>query len=361
MEEFPFVSVVIPTLNEDRNIAVTLQRLVDTGYPHSRIEFLVVDGGSTDNTRSIAETIAAVMKERGTVIRVLHNPRRLQSAAMNLAAEEADVHSEWLIRCDCHAEYPSDFVMAVMRTIGSRPVGEYAGIVYAVRCRTDTAHCFRNASGFAFGSKLGGGNSAYRTGTPIGPVDHGWHGAFDRRILRAIGGYDTEMLANEDVDLSWRLRDSGYKLWIAGDIEVGYITRDTPWALWKQFNRYGRGRALLMERHSGAFKMRHLPMVAIVAWTALVVLMTSVLPTLWWTMVPYVVVLAAATFHAVALTRNPCLLLLPVALAIMHLSWGCGFIAQSVRTAGKRFIRYWSAVLNARAGRGQIGRSATRR
>lgn len=337
MEEFPFVSVVIPALNEETHIAVTLERLSDTLYPLDRVEFLVFDGGSTDRTRAVAEaTATSLLKSKGAIVRLLDNPRRLQSAAVNLAVDIGDRRSEWLIRCDCHAEYPDDFVSAVMRAILALPGDEYAGVVYAVRCRTDSPNCFRNASGWAFCSKLGGGNSAYRTGTPTGPIDHGWHGAFNRRILRQVGGYDTGMVANEDVELSWRLRDRGYKLWIAGDIQVGYITRDTPRALWKQFSRYGRGRVLLMKRHRGAFKARHLPMVAIVPGILLLVAMTPVLPVLWLTMLPYLALLALATFQAVRSTRNPCLLWLPVALAVMHFSWGCGFIAQAVTNGRKR-------------------------
>lgn len=337
MDGLPFVSVVIPTLNEAANIAATLRQLADTRYPRDLVEFLVVDGGSRDATRAIAEDMAErLMEESGSVIRVLDNPRRLQSAAMNLALDAADPRSEWLIRCDCHAEYPADFVSAVARAIAARREEGYAGVVYAVRCRTDGPNGFRNASGWAFCSRLGGGNSAYRTGTPCGPIDHGWHGAFDRRVLRAVGGYDTHMAANEDVDLSWRLRDAGYKLWIAGDIPVGYIARDTPGALWRQFRRYGHGRVLLMERHRGAFKARHLPMVAIVPWTVLLIVMTPVLPALWLSMAPYAAVLIAATFYARKQARSPGLLWLPVALAVMHFSWGCGFIAQSIRTARRR-------------------------
>jgi succinoglycan biosynthesis protein ExoA len=337
MEGSPFVSVVIPTLNEAATIAATLRQLAGTRYPRDLVEFLVLDGGSTDATRAIAEEMAGrLVEERGSVIRVLDNPRRLQSAAMNLALDAADPRSEWLIRCDCHAEYPSDFVSAVARAIAARPGMDYAGVVYAVRCRTDGPNGFRNASGWAFCSRLGGGNSAYRTGTPCGPIDHGWHGAFDRRVLRALGGYDTQMIANEDVDLSWRLRDAGYKLWIAGDIPVGYIARDTPRALWRQFRRYGEGRVLLMERHRGAFKARHLPLVAIVPWTALVIAMTPVHPLLWLSMLPYAAVLTAATLYALRQTRNPGLLWLPLALAVMHFSWGWGFIARFAGTARQR-------------------------
>jgi succinoglycan biosynthesis protein ExoA len=147
------------------------------------------------------------------------------------------------------------------------------------------------------------------------------------------------MVANEDVDLSWRFRDSGYRLWIAGDIEVRYLTRETPSALWKQFKRYGQGRVFLMERHCGAFKARHLPMIGIVLWTALVITATPILPVLWITLVPYITILGIATAHAVRFTRNPCLFWLPVALAVMHYSWGYGFLAQWIRSVGKRLLR----------------------
>src|SRR5689334_11551429 len=122
MDGVPFVSVVVPTLNENGTIAATLERLTDTSYPRDRFEVLVLDGGSSDGTQATAERIAARLRQdKGIVLRVLDNPRRLQSAAVNLAVEEADARSDWLIRCDCHAEYPGDFVSAVMRTIAALP------------------------------------------------------------------------------------------------------------------------------------------------------------------------------------------------------------------------------------------------
>lgn len=327
----PFVSVVIPTYNEETTIAATLGRLMETAYPRERVEFLVVDGRSTDRTRTIAGEIAASLPN----LRIVDNPERLQGAAMNLAIQEADPRSEWLIRCDSHAEYPQDFVSMVMSRVASLPK-DYAGIVYAVRCATDTSDCFRNATGWAFGSLLGGGNSAYRTRTPVGPIDHGWHGSFNREILRRAGGYSEGMVANEDVDLSLRLGLLGQRLWIAGDIPVGYVSRSTVRSLWRQFCRYGRGRVLLMERHRGVFKLRHAPMVAILPWTVLVAATTMIAPWLWLTMIPYGLVLAAAGVQAARSARNPCLLLVPVALAVMHFSWSYGFISEMSRRATKK-------------------------
>jgi succinoglycan biosynthesis protein ExoA len=327
----PFITVVIPTYNEEATVVSTLQRLMKTSYPRDRIEFLVVDGGSADRTVTLAREMAASLPH----LRVVHNPKRLQGAAMNLAVAEADPLSEWLIRCDCHAEYPEDFIATVMSRVASLSE-DYAGVVYAVRCATDGPDCFRNATGWSFGSLLGGGNSAYRTGTPVGPIDHGWHGTFNREILRRVGGYDEDMIANEDVDLSLKFGLLGYRLWIAGDIPVGYISRSTVGTLWRQFCRYGRGRVLLMERHRRVFKLRHAPMVAILPWTVLVIMTTPIAPWLWLTMFFYGLVLAAAGLQAASSTRNPCLLLLPVALAVMHFSWSYGFITEMSRRVAKK-------------------------
>lgn len=49
----PFVSVIVPTYNEEQNISTCLNFLKIQTYPHEKIEIIVVDNGSTDNTGKI--------------------------------------------------------------------------------------------------------------------------------------------------------------------------------------------------------------------------------------------------------------------------------------------------------------------
>ncbi|GCF14477.1 hypothetical protein Harman_24120 [Haloarcula mannanilytica] len=52
-ETLPFVSVIVPVYNDPDGIRKCLTALTDQTYPESRFEVLVVDNGSTDDTRSV--------------------------------------------------------------------------------------------------------------------------------------------------------------------------------------------------------------------------------------------------------------------------------------------------------------------
>ena len=71
---FPRVSVVIPVLNEGRNICSVLE-----GIPSDIFEVIVVDGQSTDDTVAIARACAA---EYGLPLRVVQQPRRGKGDAL---------------------------------------------------------------------------------------------------------------------------------------------------------------------------------------------------------------------------------------------------------------------------------------
>ena len=52
----PFVSVIIPALNEEKTIRECLISLLKMDYPVDRREILVVDNGSTDRTAEIIKS-----------------------------------------------------------------------------------------------------------------------------------------------------------------------------------------------------------------------------------------------------------------------------------------------------------------
>ena len=60
----PFCSIIIPALNEERDIEACLSSLSQQTYPKERYEIIVVDNGSQDATKSLASKYADQVFER---------------------------------------------------------------------------------------------------------------------------------------------------------------------------------------------------------------------------------------------------------------------------------------------------------
>jgi len=67
MAATPGISIVIPTLNCARNLAVALRSIRAQDYPADRVEIIVADGGSTDATRQTAESWGCTVVENPLV------------------------------------------------------------------------------------------------------------------------------------------------------------------------------------------------------------------------------------------------------------------------------------------------------
>ncbi|MEP6565838.1 MAG: glycosyltransferase, partial [Mesorhizobium sp.] len=91
----PSTLIVIPCLNEAAHIGALLEQLRPAaGRLGARI--VVADGGSTDGTLAIVEAVAA--KDPQVVLR--HNPKRIQSAAINIAVATFGDGAAYVIRID---------------------------------------------------------------------------------------------------------------------------------------------------------------------------------------------------------------------------------------------------------------------
>lgn len=91
------VSVVIPTLNEEAGIGITLDSIDRKAFAERNLELelLVVDGDSTDNTREIAE-------EKGA--RVIVEPRKGYGRAYKTGFQQAS--GDIVVTGDADGTYP---------------------------------------------------------------------------------------------------------------------------------------------------------------------------------------------------------------------------------------------------------------
>jgi len=306
----PSVTVALPVLNEERHIDAALDAIQRQTYG-GIIEILVVDGGSTDRTRELAARHARV--------RVLDNPGRLQAAAMNVALGEAV--GEVMVRADGHSVLADDYVEQCIRVLdetGAAIVGG-AWLVHA-----DTA--IQRGIATAIMSRFGFAAARFGPDKPAGPRDSVSFGAYRVDLARAVGGYDASVEVNEDAEFAHRMEPNG-GVWFDPAIRFTYVPRATYRSLGLQFFRYGRGRAATVRRHPRSLSPRQL--------AAPVLVVGLVSP--WRRLVAcaYGVVLVVAVFEEGRRTpRNVPTFVLAV--PVMHLSWGTGFLVGLLRKPGAR-------------------------
>lgn len=65
-KNLPTISVIIPVYNEEKNLKILLPSLVYQNYPKNRVEYIVVDDYSMDNTREVAKKFGAKIVMNGT-------------------------------------------------------------------------------------------------------------------------------------------------------------------------------------------------------------------------------------------------------------------------------------------------------
>ncbi|MBV8092438.1 MAG: glycosyltransferase family 2 protein [Acetobacteraceae bacterium] len=312
----PFVTIAIPVLNEARYIRACIESLL-VQAPFDTFEILILDGGSTDGTVDIAAAMAA----DHACIRVVHNPKRLQSAAINLAARVAAPESTVILRADAHSVYPLNYLRDCVTALTST-----GATSVVVPMRTVGQRGFQKAVAAAQNSRLGNGGSPHRVGGCSRFVDHGHHAAFDRQFFMAVGGYNDAFTPNEDAEHDCRAIQAGGRIWMCVEATVTYFPRRDPLSLARQYFRHGGARARTLLAHRIRPKLRQLASLIILTGCAAGLALAPANPVT--ALFPVLYAASCLTWGSVAAIRDrdPWLLAMGPAAMIMHLSWGAGFL-----------------------------------
>lgn len=315
------ILVVIPCLNEQEHIQ-SLLTAIARDVPGALI--VVADGGSTDNSRAIVEIAATA----DPCIRLLDNPRRIQSAGVNLAARRFGGGRTWLARVDAHCGYPSGYVSGLV----AAAIEQRADSV-TVPMRTVGFHCFQRATAAAQNSVLGTGGSPHRHVGEGRFVDHGHHALMRLEPFLAVGGYCESFTHNEDAELDHRLGRHGARIWLEPSLAIDYYPRRSARALFRQYLNYGRGRAKTITRHRIRLKPRQAAPLGVAPAVGLAILAPFAG---WWLALPALAWAAMCLAYGLKLAgaaparERRCVALSGFAAMTMHLGWSLGFWRQVV-------------------------------
>jgi len=215
----------------------------------------VADGCSTDG--SVPRLVRAA-EQAGIDVTVVENSARWASNGLNACIRRCS--GDLIVRLDCHARYPADYlrrcVAAAEETgawvVGGNPVPEgRTPMERAVACT------MASPFGGVFWNRHGDRHERVE-------VDNFFCGAFRPEAFVRAGLFDETLVRNQDEDLNFRIRAAGGRLVLDRSIRARYVPRGSLRRLFRQYYEYGLWKVPLMRKHRAVISARSLAPVTLV-------------------------------------------------------------------------------------------------
>jgi glycosyltransferase involved in cell wall biosynthesis len=310
------VSVMMPVRNEQVHLVAAVDSVLSQSYP-GKLEILLAVGPSVDETDRVAKELAAKHQN----VKLIENPKGLTTSGLNLAIAQST--SDVIIRVDAHSELSPGYIARGVELLDQTGAVLVGGVMSAVG-KTP----LQKAVAFGYGSRFGLGGGRYHVGGKAGEAESAYLGIFDAKALKAVGGYDENIIRGEDWDLSQRLKAAGGKVWFSPELVVKYWPRSNIKALAWQFYSTGVWRGELTRRAPGKASIRYfLPPVALLILVDLVVLASLGIIGELALIIPIALYLLVLSFASATAKQLGVLdrLAIFIALPVMHLCWATGF------------------------------------
>jgi O-antigen biosynthesis protein len=235
LPRYPRVSVIVCSYNAERTMEACLTSLETLNYPD--YEVIVVNDGSTDRTREIAEGFS--------YCRMINQDNKGLSIARNVGAQAASGEIVAYTDSDCVADRDwLTYIVARMEEGGLSACGgpnfpppEDSLVPAAVAVSP-------------------GGPTHVLISDAVAEHIAGCNMAFRRDALLALGGFDpVYRAAGDDVDICWRFQDAGYTIGFSPAAIVWHFRRNTVKAYLNQQRGYGKAEALVYAKHPFRFNL----------------------------------------------------------------------------------------------------------
>jgi len=325
---YPFVSTMIVVRNEQKYIKTAILSFLNQEYPKDRMELIIVDGMSTDQTVQVAkDTVAEYISTNGYVeVQYLENPKLNLAAGWNLGIHAAK--GEFVVRIDAHAQADPQMIKKCVDILQTHEDVACAGGRIVAQPLTDGGRIIS----YVQSSPFGVGNSKFRYATESGYVDTVAYGVYRKSIFEKAGLFNETFQRNQDNDMHGRIKACGGKFYLDATISSLYHPRETIKGMMKQ--GFGNGKWVIIgyrksEKKEGISPRHMIPFAFVLANIALIA-------GAWFfglfrlgLIGMYVLYLAAAIYFGLQKTHKPGeLLRWCLCCWLFHISYGAGSLQE---------------------------------
>jgi cellulose synthase/poly-beta-1,6-N-acetylglucosamine synthase-like glycosyltransferase len=238
----PSISLIVPAYNEEKTVAKTIKNLLRLNYPKDKLEIIVVDDGSKDETYKIAKRF-----ERNGV-RVFRKENSGKAATLNFGIKRAKGEIVGVVDCDTILE--KNALMKCVKYFDEEGVACVTSRILQRR-KKKILEKWQDLELklIAYLRKL----SQYLnliTATP-GPLS-----LYRKKVLTRLGGFD-EKCCLEDNEIAWRLIFHGFKVKMAYDAKAFTNMPCEIGKWWRQRVRWGIGGLQIIGKYFSSLFRNH--------------------------------------------------------------------------------------------------------
>lgn len=321
MKEYnELVSLCVVAYNEEAYLPDLLENFKSQDYPHSKIEIILVDGNSTDNTKNIMSDFSKENDDFYDIV-VLDNPKRKQAAGWNVAIMHS--HGGLITRIDSHTYVPSDFLRKNVDNIIEGEVVSGGVRPCLSSNKSKWGDILLRAENSLFGSSI---NSS-RHSDKKRYVKTMFHATYKREVFDKAGLFNENLLRTEDNEMHYRIRRCGYKFCYDPNIKSYQYSRNSLRKMIKQ--KYGNGYwiGLTLSVCPKCLSLYHFVPFAFVVAILITTLWSCIgfyLPAVFmWVLYGIFAILNTVT-SSIGRKFNQYIFIMPLLFLILHISYGIG-------------------------------------
>lgn len=201
----PFVSIIVPVYNEEKVVAESVKSLLNLNY--SNYEIIIVNDGSKDKTKEVAETLVGYQKGLLGNVRVslINKPNGGKARALN--AGIAYSKAEFVLCMDGDSQLSADSLRLGIRHFTTKEIGAVAGNVKV--WNRGKFYTDLQALEYIEGLNMARSAQSFMRLVNIipGPI-----GIFRKKALEDAGFYSADTFA-EDADVTLKILAKGWKIY----------------------------------------------------------------------------------------------------------------------------------------------------